>query len=171
MGDSGYAEKYVRSCAAATALSRVGRCFSISSSTAGVVIVARSLRCYRWLRPLWLRPNVRSAALSRQPWHRTPTVDCVLHHGGRGRGGSMIVGVVGAGTMGSGIAQVAARAGHRALVFDAEPGRAAKACAEAVAGFERLRARGSLSTDEAAAAEDRLVAAGTLDDLAGCGLV
>ncbi|WP_460437099.1 3-hydroxyacyl-CoA dehydrogenase NAD-binding domain-containing protein, partial [Angustibacter speluncae] len=32
------------------------------------------------------------------------------------------VGVVGAGTMGAGIAEVAARAGHRVLVLDAAPG-------------------------------------------------
>jgi 3-hydroxybutyryl-CoA dehydrogenase len=83
----------------------------------------------------------------------------------------MIVGVVGAGTMGSGIAQVAARAGHRTLVFDAEPGRAAKACAEAAAGFERLLAKGSLSAAEAAAAGDRLVAVDTLANLAACGVV
>src|SRR5262245_15212024 len=124
----------------------------------------------RRLRPLWLRPNVRSAAPSVgiAPLPLRLTAYAI----GTARiGGMMIVGVVGAGTMGSGIAQVAARAGHRTLVFDAEPGRAAKACAEAVAGFERLRARGSLSTDEAAAAEDRLVAVGTLADLAGCGLV
>jgi 3-hydroxybutyryl-CoA dehydrogenase len=83
----------------------------------------------------------------------------------------MIVGVVGAGTMGSGIAQVAARAGHRTLVFDAEPGRAAKACAEAAAGFERLLAKGSMSAAEAAAAGDRLVAVDTFADLAACGIV
>jgi 3-hydroxybutyryl-CoA dehydrogenase len=83
----------------------------------------------------------------------------------------MIVGVVGAGTMGSGIAQVAARAGHRTLVFDAEPGRAAKACADAAAGFERLLAKGRLSADEAAAAGGRLVAVDTLAELAACGLV
>jgi 3-hydroxyacyl-CoA dehydrogenase len=38
-----------------------------------------------------------------------------------------VVGVVGAGTMGSGIAQVVASAGHRLVVYDAVPGAAQRA--------------------------------------------
>src|SRR5690242_7773073 len=39
----------------------------------------------------------------------------------------MVVGVVGAGAMGTGIAQVAATAGHRVVLADANPGAAARA--------------------------------------------
>ena len=57
------------------------------------------------------------------------------------------VGVVGAGTMGAGIAQVAAVSGHRVLIADAVPGAAGRAV-DAVR--ERVRAqvaRGRLTVD------------------------
>jgi 3-hydroxybutyryl-CoA dehydrogenase len=37
-----------------------------------------------------------------------------------------VIGVIGAGTMGAGIAQVAAQAGHPVLLFDAAEGAAAR---------------------------------------------
>ncbi|MEE4378212.1 MAG: 3-hydroxyacyl-CoA dehydrogenase NAD-binding domain-containing protein, partial [Candidatus Competibacteraceae bacterium] len=40
-----------------------------------------------------------------------------------------IVAIIGAGTMGSGIAQIAARAGHRVLLFDAMVGAVEKGMA------------------------------------------
>jgi len=40
---------------------------------------------------------------------------------------SVVVGVIGAGAMGAGIAQVAAQAGHRVLMFDAQPGAVERA--------------------------------------------
>ena len=73
------------------------------------------------------------------------------------------VAVVGAGTMGAGIAQVAAVAGHPVLVFDAAEGaagRAAGAIRERVAG---LVARGRLELDPARLS---LRVAGHLDELA-----
>src|SRR4051812_7672883 len=55
---------------------------------------------------------------------------------------SSTVAVVGAGTMGQGIAQVALLAGHRVLLHDAAPGRA-RAAAHGVAGrLDRLVAKG-----------------------------
>lgn len=84
---------------------------------------------------------------------------------------NMAVGVVGAGTMGAGIAQVAAVAGHPTFVFDAEPGRAAKGCTEATAALERIAKKGRLSQAEAAAAASRLIVVDSLAGLAGCGLV
>ncbi|SDT67370.1 hydroxyphenylacetyl-CoA thioesterase PaaI [Jiangella sp. DSM 45060] len=84
---------------------------------------------------------------------------------------SVPVGVIGAGTMGAGIAQVAAAAGHEVRVYDAARG-AAEAAVDAV--FQRLaRAvdKGRLLAEEAEDAASRLHAVTTLDDLAGCGLV
>ena len=81
------------------------------------------------------------------------------------------VGVVGAGTMGAGIAQVAAVAGHEVLLLDAARGVAARAVDSIGERMERLAAKGRLSTDEAAAARRRLTAVADSSDLAGCGLV
>ncbi|MDQ3782612.1 MAG: 3-hydroxyacyl-CoA dehydrogenase [Actinomycetota bacterium] len=81
------------------------------------------------------------------------------------------VGVVGAGTMGAGIAQVAATYGHRVLLHDTAPG-AAEAAVEAVR--TRLDAavnKGRLDTAAAAAIAGRIVAASSLDELAEVGLV
>ncbi len=81
------------------------------------------------------------------------------------------VGVVGAGTMGAGIAEVAARAGHRVLLLDSAPG-ATTAALEGVAGrLARDVEKGRLDAAAADAVRGRLVAAGSLDDLAPCGLV
>ncbi|MFI5028930.1 MAG: 3-hydroxyacyl-CoA dehydrogenase NAD-binding domain-containing protein [Solirubrobacterales bacterium] len=81
------------------------------------------------------------------------------------------VGVVGAGTMGSGIAQFACLGGYEARLHDPIP--------DALdAGMERMRAalskgaeRGRWSEDDAGAASERLSAAPSLADLAGCALV
>jgi 3-hydroxybutyryl-CoA dehydrogenase len=78
------------------------------------------------------------------------------------------VGVVGAGTMGSGIAQVAAVAGHRVLIADAMPGAAARAV-DAIRDRIRDRvARGRLSVDPDALA---LTAVESVAGLAGCAVV
>ncbi|MET8577654.1 3-hydroxyacyl-CoA dehydrogenase [Streptomyces sp. NPDC005012] len=81
------------------------------------------------------------------------------------------VAVVGTGTMGQGIAQVALVAGHPVRLFDAAPGRAAEAAAAIVSRLDRLVEKGRLPAADRDAARDRLTAADTLSDLAGCGLV
>jgi 3-hydroxybutyryl-CoA dehydrogenase len=81
------------------------------------------------------------------------------------------VGVIGAGAMGAGIAQVAAQAGHPVRLFDVAEGAVDKAIAE-IAG--RLRRSAEKGRTEPEAAEDaiaRLAPAGTLAEMAGCGLV
>ncbi|MEU6123134.1 3-hydroxyacyl-CoA dehydrogenase [Streptomyces sp. NPDC047123] len=84
---------------------------------------------------------------------------------------SSAVAVVGTGTMGQGIAQVALVAGHPVLLYDAVPGRA-KAAAEAIgARLDRLVEKGRLTTADRAAAGARIAPADSLADLAGCGLV
>jgi 3-hydroxybutyryl-CoA dehydrogenase len=83
---------------------------------------------------------------------------------------SSTVAVVGAGTMGQGIAQVALVAGHPVLLHDAVPGRA-EAAVDAVAGrLDRLVAKGRMGTAEHKDALGRLAAAPAVADLAGAGL-
>jgi 3-hydroxybutyryl-CoA dehydrogenase len=73
------------------------------------------------------------------------------------------VAVIGAGTMGAGIAQVAAVAGHPVLVYDAVPGAAERAVASVRARVTASVAKGRLDLDPARL---RLDVARTLDELA-----
>lgn len=82
-----------------------------------------------------------------------------------------VVGIVGAGTMGSGIAEVAAAAGHPVFLFDSVPG-AAEAAKGRVAGSLAARAaRGKIAPSEANAAAQRIAVAPSLAALAPCALV
>src|SRR5215510_495291 len=81
------------------------------------------------------------------------------------------VAVIGAGTMGSGIALVAATAGHSVLVYDAAPGAAAAGCRRQRADLERLVTRGRLSADECNDRLSRMQPVDSLAALAGAGLV
>lgn len=80
--------------------------------------------------------------------------------------GDVCVGVIGAGAMGRGIAQVSIQGGMRVLLFDAAPGAAAEGAAFIAGMLERAVARGRMAEDEAAAAKDRLVVVDALSDLA-----
>jgi len=85
--------------------------------------------------------------------------------------GAATLGVVGAGAMGQGIAQVSAAAGLQTRVLDAADGAAARAI-DAIAGrFDRLVEKGRMGADEAVAAADRLRAVASIADLAGCDVV
>ncbi|WP_374441971.1 3-hydroxyacyl-CoA dehydrogenase [Stella sp.] len=81
------------------------------------------------------------------------------------------VGVVGAGTMGAGIAQVAATGGHPVRLYDAAPGFAAKSAAAIAGRIDRLAEKGTLSPEAAAAAKARITVVDGLADMAPCGLV
>ncbi|MBF5096509.1 3-hydroxyacyl-CoA dehydrogenase [Azospirillum sp. INR13] len=83
----------------------------------------------------------------------------------------LTIGVVGAGTMGQGIVQLFAQAGHRVRVFDAADGAAAKAVAAVTAMLTRLVEKGRLTTDEYEAVRARMLSASQLSDLADCDLV
>lgn len=81
------------------------------------------------------------------------------------------VAVVGTGTMGQGIAQVALVAGHPVRLYDAAPGRA-RAAADAIgARLDRLVQKDRLSGADRDAARARLLPAESLADLADCALV
>jgi 3-hydroxybutyryl-CoA dehydrogenase len=85
--------------------------------------------------------------------------------------GVSTVGVLGAGTMGAGIAQVAALGGYETRVYDALPGAAQKGVERLRAGLERGAARGRWSESEAEAASGLVAAVGELGELAGCELL
>ncbi|MET8097501.1 3-hydroxyacyl-CoA dehydrogenase [Streptomyces sp. NPDC005236] len=81
------------------------------------------------------------------------------------------VAVVGTGTMGQGIAQVALVAGHPVRLYDAAPGRAAAAAEAIGARLDRLVAKDRLAGADRDAARARLQPAESLTDLADCTLV
>lgn len=81
------------------------------------------------------------------------------------------VGIVGAGTMGAGIAQVAALAGHRVRLFDVRDGVARKATEDILTMVDKLAAKGRVTAQQATNARDRLHSVTSLESLAGCGLV
>ncbi|MFD4557442.1 3-hydroxyacyl-CoA dehydrogenase [Streptomyces sp. NPDC058469] len=81
------------------------------------------------------------------------------------------VAVVGTGTMGMGIAQVALTAGNVVRLYDAVPGRARDATAAIGARLDRLVEKDRLTAADRDAARTRLLPAEALADLADCTLV
>ncbi|MGW5608387.1 3-hydroxyacyl-CoA dehydrogenase [Streptomyces sp. NPDC003753] len=81
------------------------------------------------------------------------------------------VAVVGTGTMGQGIAQVALVAGHPVRLYDAVPARAREAAAAIGARLDRLVEKDRLTGAERDAALARLLPAESLAELADCALV
>ena len=82
-----------------------------------------------------------------------------------------VVGVLGAGTMGSGIAQLAARAGARTLLHDPLPDALQRGAQRARDGLAKEAAKGKLSSEEADAANARLQPVAALDAMSECELV
>lgn len=81
----------------------------------------------------------------------------------------MKVGVIGAGAMGAGIAQVAAVAGHEVLLYDTAPAALEKARQNLEKTLQKLQEKGKLAS--AANVLGRIRLAGALSDLKDCGLV
>ncbi len=81
------------------------------------------------------------------------------------------LGVIGAGAMGTGIAQVAATGGIDVIIFDTRPGAAAKACEGIAARLSKRAAEGKMPTEDADAAAKRLHPAASLSDIAPCAIV
>ncbi|MGO4661287.1 3-hydroxyacyl-CoA dehydrogenase NAD-binding domain-containing protein [Terrabacter sp. 2TAF16] len=81
------------------------------------------------------------------------------------------VGVIGAGAMGAGIAQVAATAGHAVTLVDSVPGAAAGAVDTIGAALKRLVDKGRLSDEDASAVLARITPAASVEELPECGLV
>ena len=79
-----------------------------------------------------------------------------------------LVGVVGAGTMGAGIAQVAAVAGYRVLLLDAADGAASRAVGTITGQVKALAAKGRIDADPDSL---DLTAVDDVSALAGCAVV
>lgn len=76
------------------------------------------------------------------------------------------VGIVGAGAMGSGIAQVAAMAGHQTVLFDTYPSAVAKAQKNLITTLEKLATKGKISSSEEIL--NRIVFTEEIQQLADC---
>lgn len=81
------------------------------------------------------------------------------------------IGIVGAGAMGAGIAQVAATAGYDVLLFDQRPGAAEQACGSILQRIDRWVSQGRLSKADRATISAQLKAQDDLADLAHCDLI
>ncbi len=81
------------------------------------------------------------------------------------------IGVVGAGTMGHGIAQVAAQSGYDVVLVDAVPAALERGRTQIGKGLERLVAKAKLSAEDRDQALGRLTTAGDLAALAAADLV
>jgi 3-hydroxybutyryl-CoA dehydrogenase len=82
------------------------------------------------------------------------------------------IAVVGAGTMGHGIAQVAAMAGYRVALFDAEEGAAARGLARIAENLDKGVERGKVTAEgRDAALRSVRVADGLEDAVSGAGLI
>lgn len=90
---------------------------------------------------------------------------------GEAIGRDRTVAVVGTGTMGQGIAQVALTAGHPVRLYDSAPGRAAEAVAAIGARLDRLVEKGKMDAADREAAAGRLHAAAEPAELADAALV
>jgi len=81
------------------------------------------------------------------------------------------IGVVGAGAMGRGIAQIAAQAGSDVLLLDNQPGAAQRGLEAITAQWAKLQEKGKLDAATQAALATRLHAADSIQALASCDLV
>ena len=81
------------------------------------------------------------------------------------------IGIVGAGAMGTGIAQVAASAGHRVRLFDMREGAVDQAIANLTKTLDGLVTKGKLAADKADLIKGRLEPAESLGDFDVCALV
>jgi 3-hydroxybutyryl-CoA dehydrogenase len=86
-------------------------------------------------------------------------------------GAASVIGVLGAGTMGAGIAQLACRAGAQTFLHDPLPEALARGVERVAEGLQRDVARGRLEPERAAAARESLHPVDDLAAFADCELV
>lgn len=84
---------------------------------------------------------------------------------------NMKIGVLGAGTMGSGIAQVAAQNGHETILVDLSQDTLTKAESNLDKILSRLIEKGRLDEDEKGNIQGRISYSTDLSDFKGCGLI
>lgn len=83
----------------------------------------------------------------------------------------LTVGIVGVGIMGRGVAQIAAQAGIRTLLYDARPGAALDAKKSIHDTLKRLAEKNKISHDDVTATLERLHVLDALEELAPCHMV
>ncbi len=83
----------------------------------------------------------------------------------------LTVAVIGAGTMGRGIAQVCAQAGMTALLFDSRQGAATEAVAAIDKALDGLVTKGRMTAEAKQSVIAHLRPVGSLDEMAGAGIV
>ena len=81
------------------------------------------------------------------------------------------IGILGAGAMGSGIAQIATQSGSKVLMFDTRLEATIKAQRDVYLQWDKLLAKGRLSEEQVSAYKTRLVVVDTLEGLETCNLV
>ena len=81
------------------------------------------------------------------------------------------VGIVGAGAMGRGIAQIAAQAGSQVFVYDTQADAVSAAQAAVFSQWDKLQEKGRLDAAQVASYKGRLKCASQLSDLASCDLI
>ncbi|MEM6264838.1 MAG: 3-hydroxyacyl-CoA dehydrogenase NAD-binding domain-containing protein [Bacteroidota bacterium] len=84
---------------------------------------------------------------------------------------SSLIGVLGAGAMGSGIAQVAATAGHPVVLFDAFPEALDRSSGKLAKILNRLVEKGRMTQEQAGGIKDRITYTSSLEDIQPVGLV
>ena len=85
--------------------------------------------------------------------------------------GSEVIGIIGAGTMGCGIAQVAAAAGHKTLFYDTNPLALKKAGDDLVKILRRLLEKEKITAEESIAINDRISFVDSLEKLKPCNII
>jgi len=85
--------------------------------------------------------------------------------------GIRVIGVIGAGTMGSGIAAAFAVNGFKTLLFDIYPQALEKAKGSILKGYDKLLEKGKLDAAKHKDAGENLVIANSLEELKDCDII
>jgi 3-hydroxybutyryl-CoA dehydrogenase len=87
------------------------------------------------------------------------------------KSGKKLIGVIGAGTMGNGIAQIAASYGHPVLLFDSRKEALENALKERKNAFARLIEKGKITDQDSQEITGRINNPGSMKDLEKCDLI
>jgi 3-hydroxybutyryl-CoA dehydrogenase len=82
-----------------------------------------------------------------------------------------VVGIIGLGTMGAGIAQVCVEAGHRVLGVDGDPAACERGVERVRSGLERRVRKGQIDEQQSAEALARLEPVEAVEDLSDCDVI
>ena len=82
-----------------------------------------------------------------------------------------LIGIVGAGAMGSGIAQIASQAGHEVVLFDLSQEALTSSSSKLQKVMNRLIEKGKVTSDEAIAIQERIVRTTMATSLKDCDLI